>query len=35
MGAVTGSLIADLAAGRAPPIDLKPLHVDRFRANRF
>ena len=31
MGAVTGSLIADLAAGRDPPIDLKPLHVDRFR----
>ncbi|MBI3513703.1 MAG: FAD-dependent oxidoreductase [Proteobacteria bacterium] len=35
MGAVTGRLIADLAAGRDAPIDLKPLHVDRFRANRF
>jgi D-amino-acid dehydrogenase len=30
MGAITGSLIADLAAGRKPPIDLAPLHVDRF-----
>jgi D-amino-acid dehydrogenase len=31
MGAVTGRLIADLAADRPPPIDLAPLHVNRFR----
>jgi D-amino-acid dehydrogenase len=30
MGAVTGRLIADLGAGRTPPIDLAPLHIDRF-----
>jgi D-amino-acid dehydrogenase len=35
MGAVTGRLIADLAAGRDPPIDLKALHVDRFRPFRL
>ena len=31
MGAITGRLIADLAAGRKPPADLAPLHIDRFR----
>jgi len=34
MGAVTGRLIADLAANRKPPIDMAPLHVDRFKAWR-
>ena len=29
-GAVTGRLIADLAVGRAPAIDLTPFRVDRF-----
>lgn len=30
MGAVTGRLIADLVAGRAPPIDMAPLGAGRF-----
>ncbi len=30
LGAVTGSLIADLVMGRAPPIDLAPFRADRF-----
>jgi D-amino-acid dehydrogenase len=29
-GAVTGRLIADLAADRAPPIDVTPFRADRF-----
>jgi D-amino-acid dehydrogenase len=29
-GATTGGLIADLVAGRAPPIDMTPYRVDRF-----
>jgi D-amino-acid dehydrogenase len=29
-GAVTGQLIADLAADRAPPIDVTPFRADRF-----
>jgi D-amino-acid dehydrogenase len=31
MAAVTGRIIADLAAGRPPPIDITPFRVDRFR----
>jgi D-amino-acid dehydrogenase len=31
LGAATGRVLADLAAGRAPPIDLAPFRVDRFR----
>ena len=30
MGALTGSLIADLVMGRTPPIDLSPYRADRF-----
>jgi len=30
MGAVTGKLVADLAAGRAPAIDLEPFRAERF-----
>ncbi len=30
MGAATGRLIADLAAGRTPPIDMAALHIGRF-----
>ena len=30
MGGVTGRLIADLAAGRTPPIDMKPFSISRF-----
>jgi D-amino-acid dehydrogenase len=30
MGAITGELIADLAAGRAPAIDLAPFRAERF-----
>lgn len=30
MGGITGQTIADLAAGRTPAIDMKPLHVNRF-----
>jgi D-amino-acid dehydrogenase len=30
MGAVTGQLIADLAANRAPAIDLAPFRAERF-----
>ena len=30
MGAVTGRIIADLAAGRAPPVDLTPYRPERF-----
>jgi len=30
MGAVTGQLIADLAAGRTPDIDLAPFRAERF-----
>jgi D-amino-acid dehydrogenase len=30
MAAITGKLIADLAAGRQPPIDLAPFHINRF-----
>ncbi|MEX2453627.1 MAG: FAD-binding oxidoreductase [Rhodospirillaceae bacterium] len=30
MAAVTGSLVADLAAGRTPPVDLSPFRPDRF-----
>jgi D-amino-acid dehydrogenase len=29
MGAATGRLVADLAAGREPPIDMRPFAVDR------
>ena len=30
MGAVTGQLIADLAANRTPAIDLAPFRAERF-----
>jgi D-amino-acid dehydrogenase len=30
MAAVTGRIIADLAAGRPPPIDITPFRIDRF-----
>ncbi len=30
MGAVTGDLVADLVAGRTPPIDMAPYRADRF-----
>lgn len=30
LGAVTGRLVADLAAGRSPAVDLAPYRVDRF-----
>jgi len=29
-GAMTGRVVADLVAGRAPAIDLAPFRVDRF-----
>jgi D-amino-acid dehydrogenase len=28
-GAITGRLIADLVAGRTPPIDMAPYRIDR------
>jgi D-amino-acid dehydrogenase len=31
MAAVTGRIIADLAAERPPPIDVTPFRIDRFR----
>ncbi len=30
LGAISGRIIADLAAGRAPPLDLAPYRADRF-----
>jgi len=30
LGPVTGRIIADLAAGRDPGIDMRPFRVDRF-----
>ena len=30
LGAVTGRLIADMAAGRAPLVDMRPYDVQRF-----
>lgn len=30
MAAITGRLVADLVAGRAPPIDMAPYRADRF-----
>jgi D-amino-acid dehydrogenase len=30
LAAVTGRLVADVAAERQPPIDLMPFRVDRF-----
>lgn len=30
LGAITGRIIADLAAGRTPPVDLTPYRADRF-----
>jgi len=30
LGAITGKIIADIAAGRMPPVDLTPYRVDRF-----
>lgn len=32
MAAATGSLVADLAAGRVPPVDLAPFSAERFQA---
>ena len=29
-GATTGTLIADLVAGRTPPVDMSPFRIDRF-----
>lgn len=29
-GAVTGQIISDLIAGRAPPVDISPYRIDRF-----
>ena len=29
-GATTGALIADLVAGRKPPVDMSPFRIDRF-----
>ena len=30
LGAISGKIIADLAAGRVPAVDLTPYRVDRF-----
>ncbi len=30
LGAITGQIIADLATGRPPPLDLEPYRADRF-----
>jgi D-amino-acid dehydrogenase len=35
LGAVTGQAIADLVAGRPPPVPLAPFAIDRFRAPAY